>query len=144
MSGTQEVREAERAALLTLFNSSPEDFAWPTATCDHVEARRAQMNDQLIFDVLLATGGIHAPDTLYPPRDVDALVVLMDAILDSTYDLLKKDCLIYYLIKAHKDGREEVFSEEHSIPPQFVLLADAYWHLDNGTDVAVRLPSIMF
>ncbi|KZP18203.1 hypothetical protein FIBSPDRAFT_1046417 [Athelia psychrophila] len=130
-----EVREAERATLLTLFNCSPEDFAWPSATCDHIEARRAQMNDQLIFDVLLATGGIHGPDRLYPPRDVDALIVLMDAILDSTYDLLKKDCLIYYLMQFHKDGREEVFSEEHSIPPQFVLLADAYWQLDNGADV---------
>lgn len=97
------------------------------------------MHDQLIFDVLLSTGGIRHPDRLYPPRDVEALICLLDAIRDSTYDSLKKDCLVYYLIKFHRDGREDAFRDENCIPPQFVLLADAYWHLDNGIDVAVRL-----
>lgn len=97
------------------------------------------MNDQLIFDVILSTGGIGRPYELYPPTDVESLEVLLDAIRNSTYDTLKKDCLIYYLIKWHKDGREEVYRDEKCIPPQFVLLADAYWHLDTGIDVAVRL-----
>lgn len=96
------------------------------------------MNDQLIFDMLLSTGGIKRPDRLYPPTDVDSLKLLLDAIRESTYDTLKKNSLIYYLIKWHKDGREEVYSEEKSIPRQFVLLADAYWYLDTGANVAVR------
>jgi hypothetical protein len=125
--------------LLALFDHSPEEFAWRYPVCDQVEARRSQMNNQLIFDVLLTTGGIQRPDTLYPPSDVDSLKLLLNAIRDSTYDTLKKDCLIYYLIKWHKDGREEVYRDEKCIPPQFVLLADAYWYLDTGVDVAVRL-----
>jgi hypothetical protein len=95
------------------------------------------MNDQLIFDLLLSTGGIRRPDSLYPPSDVDSLKLLLDAIRDSTYDTLKKDCLIYYLLKWHKDGREEIYRDDKCIPPQFVLLADAYWYLDTGSDVAV-------
>lgn len=97
------------------------------------------MNDQLIFDVILSTGGISRPYELYPPTDVESLEQLLDAIRKSTYDTLKKDCLIYYLIKWHRDGREEVYRNEKCIPPQFALLADAYWHLDAGIDVAVRL-----
>lgn len=95
------------------------------------------MNDQLIFDLLLSTGGILRPASLYPPTDVDSLEVLLDAIRDSTYDTLKKDCLIYYLLRWHQDGREGVYRDDKCIPPQFVLLADAYWYLDTGFDVAV-------
>ena|SRR5882762_11092450 len=124
--------------LLALFERSSEEFAWRYPVCDQVEARRAQMNDQLIFDLLLSTGGIRRPDRVYPPTDVDSLKRLLDAIRDSTYDTLKKNCLIYYLLKWHKDGREEVYRDEKCIPPQFVLLADAYWYLDTGVDVAVR------
>jgi hypothetical protein len=124
--------------LLALFECSSEEFAWRYPVCDQVEARRAQMNDQLIFDLLLSTGGIRRPDRVYPPTDVDSLKRLLDAIRDSTYDTLKKNCLIYYLLKWHKDGREEVYRDEKCIPPQFVLLADAYWYLDTGVDVAVR------
>jgi hypothetical protein len=96
------------------------------------------MNDQLIFDLLLSTGGIRRSDRLYPPTDVDSLKFLLDAIRESNYDTLKKNCLIYYLLKWHKDGREEVYRDENCISPQFVLLADAYWYLDTGVDVAVR------
>jgi hypothetical protein len=120
-----------------LFDRSPDDFAWRYPACDQIEARRAQMNDQLIFDLLLSTGGILRPDSLYPPTDVDSLEVLLDAIRDSTYDTLKKDCLIYYLLRWHQDEREEVYRDDKCIPPQFVLLADAYWYLDTGFDVAV-------
>lgn len=100
------------------------------------------MNDQLVFDVLLSTGGIRRPDRLFPPSDVESLQQLLDAIRDSSYDTLKKDCLIYYLLKSHKDGREEVYRDEKCIPPQFALLADAYWCLDTGINVPVRLISL--
>lgn len=95
------------------------------------------MNDQLIFDVLLSTGGIRHPEKLFPPHDVEQLGLLLDAIRDSAYDTLKKDCLIYYLLKAHRDGREEFYRDEKCIPPQFSLLADAYWFLDTGIHIAV-------
>ncbi|EGN92873.1 hypothetical protein SERLA73DRAFT_65074, partial [Serpula lacrymans var. lacrymans S7.3] len=101
-----------------------------------IEARRAQMTDMLLFDVLLVRGGIRSPDMYYPPTDHAALRRLLDAIQGSSYDNLKKDCLVYILLKWYEDGREGRFQEERCIPPQFVSLADAYWFLDTGVNVA--------
>lgn len=97
------------------------------------------MSDLLIFDILLSSGGIRQPDTLWPPTDPESFHRLLDAIEDSSYDALKKDCLIYFLLKWHQDGREERFREDRCIPPQFAMLSDAYWHLDSGIHVEVRI-----
>jgi len=96
------------------------------------------LSDLLIFDILLSSGGVRQPDTLWPPTDSESLRRLLDAIEDSSYDALKKDCLIYFLLKWHEDGREERFREDRCIPPQFAMLSDAYWHLDSGIHVEVR------
>ncbi|KAG0699325.1 nuclear pore complex assembly-domain-containing protein [Suillus ampliporus] len=103
------------------------EFPWTTARSAEIESRRAQMADLLIFDVLLIRGGIRQPDMLYPPTDLHSL--------RSSYDSLKKDCLVYILLKWFQDGREANYAEERCIPPQFVSLADAYWHLDTGIHV---------
>ncbi|KAL4248555.1 hypothetical protein ABKN59_007840 [Abortiporus biennis] len=118
-----------------LFDTSPDRFPWRSPLPQQIETRRAQMSDLLIFDILLVSGGIRNPDTLYPPSDVATLGLLLNAIEESSYDSLKKDCLIYFLLKWHEDGREEAFSDAKCIPPQFVALADAYWHLDTGKDL---------
>lgn len=112
-------------------------FAWRTPRPEQIERRRAALGDLLIFDILLSSGGIGEPDTLYPPPDVDSLIRLLDAIESSNYDTLKKECLVYFLLKWHQDGREEKFQTERCIPPQFTALADAYWHLDSGINVPV-------
>lgn len=96
------------------------------------------MLDGLLFDVLLMSGGIEEPYLVYPPDDPQSLQRLLDAIESSTYDTLKKDCLVYFLLKWHQDGRERTFEEQRCIPPQFVALSDAYWHLDTGINVPVR------
>lgn len=100
--------------------------------------RRAALDDKLIFDVLMVAGGIRDPDFLYPPRDVQGLERLLGAIESSTYDSLKKNTLVYYLLKWHQDGRENNFKVQTAIPPQFSALADAYWNLDSGTNIPVR------
>jgi hypothetical protein len=97
------------------------------------------MTDVLIFDILLTSGGLRRPDTLYPPYDADHLERLLTAIQNSSYDTLKKNCLVYFLLKWHQDGREDKFREEKCIPPQFAALADAYWYLDSGIDETVSL-----
>jgi len=102
--------------------------------------RRVELDDKLIFDILLASGGIRDPEFLYPPRDPEGLERLLDAIQNSTYDILKKHTLIYFLLKWHMDGRENTFKNTFSIPPHFSALADAYWGLDSGTEVAVSSP----
>ncbi|KAI0355998.1 hypothetical protein OH77DRAFT_1589487 [Trametes cingulata] len=122
--------------VLQYFDLSEEQFAWRSPRPKEIEVRRAHMSDMLIFDILLTSGGIRHPDTLFPPTDKDSLERLLDAIRHSTYDTLKQDCLIYFLLKWHQDGREEEFREKRCILPQFAALADAYWHLDSGINVA--------
>jgi hypothetical protein len=123
---------------IVLFEVSLDKFPWRVPIPRQIEERRARLSDVLIFDILLLAGGVKHPDALYPPRDVGSLNRLLEAIEDTTYDALKKDCLIYFLLKWHQDGREDRFRDDRCIPPQFVALADAYWNLDSGTDVPVR------
>ena len=124
---------------LQYFDLTPAHFPWRAPRPRQIEERRAHMSDLLIFDILLSSGGIRQPHTLFPPSDAEALQALLDAIANSTYDKLKKDCLVYFLLKWHQDGREEDFKFKRCILPQFAALADAYWHLDSGINIAVSL-----
>lgn len=126
---------------MALFDLSSDGFPWRAPRYEDIETRRAQLSDLLIFDILLSSGGIRQPDALWPPNDPASLQRLLDAIEGSTYDTLKKDCLVYFLLKWHQDGREERFREDKCIPPQFAMLSDAYWHLDSGISVEVRYTS---
>ncbi|KAG6830108.1 hypothetical protein H0H92_002157 [Tricholoma furcatifolium] len=94
------------------------------------------MNNKYIFDLLLEGGGIDRVYQLYPPHNQEDLDFLLQAIEVSDYDDLKRECLVYYLLKWHNDGREVKFQAERSIPAQFANLADAYWHIDSGNDIA--------
>jgi hypothetical protein len=118
---------------------SDEGFAWRGSRPQTIETRRAHLSDLLIFDILLTRGGIQEPDLLWPPQNVAGLRRLLDAIQASSYDSLKMDCLVYFLLKWHQDGRESKFAEDLVLPPQFTSLTDAYWHLDSGIDIAVRI-----
>ncbi|KAJ7512744.1 nuclear pore complex assembly-domain-containing protein [Mycena galericulata] len=130
------------ASVLSYFDLSPGGFPWRDSRPQQIERRRAALSDLLLFDILLTSGGIRQPDTLYPPVDVESFNRLLEAIQASQYDALKKDCLVYFLLKWYQDGREERFSIERCIPPQFARLADAYWHLDAGMNVS-RAVSIL-
>ena len=123
---------------MALFDLSPDGFPWRAPRPHEIEMRRAQLSDLLIFDILLSSGGVRQPDTFWPPTDPESLRRLLDAIEGSTYDALKKDCLVYSLLKWHQDGREDGFREDRCIPPQFAMLSDAYWHLDSGILMEVR------
>lgn len=124
---------------LALFDLSSEGFPFKEPVPHSIEARRAALSDVLIFDMLLSRGGIVDGSALYPPTDADTLSRLLNAIEESTYDRLKKDCLIYYLLKWHtgdeRRSRETAFVADRCIPPQFMMLADAYWALDTGNYV---------
>ncbi|KAH9478434.1 hypothetical protein JR316_0008889 [Psilocybe cubensis] len=111
------------------------NFPWQEPRPEHIRDRRAMMDGTLIFDILLDAGGIDASYMLYPPESQEGLQKLLDAIESSQYDILKKDCLVYFLLKWHQDGRERNFALQRCIPPQFSSLADAYWHLDTGINV---------
>ncbi|KAH9899242.1 nuclear pore complex assembly-domain-containing protein [Cubamyces lactineus] len=122
--------------LMQYFDLAPEQFAWRAPRLHDIHVRRAHMSNMLFFDILISSGGIRHSDSLFPPTDPESLQKLLEAIRQSTYDVLKQDSLIYYLLKWHQDGREDDFREKRHIPPQFAALSDAYWHLDSGINVA--------
>jgi len=130
------------AAVLSYFDLTPAVFPWRDPRPQQIERRRAALGDLLLFDILLTSGGIRQPDTLYPPVDVDSFHRLLEAIQTSQYDALKRDCLVYFLLKWYQDGREEKYRLEKCIPPQFASLADAYWYLDAGINIPVRVLNI--
>ncbi|KAG6868531.1 hypothetical protein C0993_001419 [Termitomyces sp. T159_Od127] len=121
---------------LKYFDLSETGFAWREPLQEQLRERRMVLGDKLFFDILLEAGGIERPWTLFPPRALEDLELVLQAIELSDYDTLKKECLIYYLLKWHNDGRESRFQEERSIPSQYAILADAYWHLDAGCDIS--------
>ena len=123
---------------LNYFDLEPQTFAWRDAIPHTIESRRSLLSDLLFFDTLLSSGGVREPATLYPPTDVESLSNLLQVIESSNYDRLKKDSLVYFLLKWHQDGRETRFADDRCISPQFCALCDAYWHLDTGWNVEVR------
>ncbi|KAF8637860.1 hypothetical protein AX17_002486 [Amanita inopinata Kibby_2008] len=129
-----EQRSLQAQTFISYFDVAS-NFAWRESRTEQIEQRRALVGDALIYDLLLSAGGIKQPDALYPPTDVSALKRLLDDIEASQYDALKKECLVYYLLKWHLDGREDRFQLDRCIPPHFTALADAYWLLDTGFNV---------
>ncbi|KAJ4473085.1 nuclear pore complex assembly-domain-containing protein [Lentinula aciculospora] len=125
--------------LLNYFDVSDDLFPWHKVRVQEIEQRRAILDDTLLFDIMLTLGGIRDPDTLYPPTDVLGLQRLLNAIVNSTYDALKKDCLVYFLLKWHRDGRERRFQRDRLIPPQLAQLAEAYWCLDAAVNVPIAV-----
>ena len=95
------------------------------------------MSNQLFFDILLSLGGIEEPAELYPPSNIHELRRLLDAIENLSFDSMKRECLIYYLLKWQMDEREKGYAYEKYISPHYVALADAYWHLDSGISIGV-------
>ncbi|KAH8113879.1 nuclear pore complex assembly-domain-containing protein [Phellopilus nigrolimitatus] len=118
--------------LYTYFALRPEEFAWAGDIFDQVQARRKAMSGVLFFDILLQLGGIDNVPSLYPPANLRALKRLLKAVEGASYDSMKRDCLMYYLLKWQMDGREVGYADEKCISPHYAALADAYWLLDTG------------
>ncbi|KAF8155739.1 nuclear pore complex assembly-domain-containing protein [Crassisporium funariophilum] len=127
-------QHTRNSPFITFFDVS-NNFPWQTPRPEQIRQRRVAMLDSLIFDILLMSGGVREPYLVYPPEDSEGLERLLEVIEGTTYDALKKDCLVYFLLKWHQDGRERNFQQQRCIPPQFTALADAYWHLDTGINV---------
>jgi hypothetical protein len=127
---------------LGLFDLSPETFIFRDPIPSEIESRRADLSDLLLFDILLNNAGVDATE-FYPPQDPETLSNLCAAIDGCQFDQLKKDCLIYYLLKAHPEQREGQWMSERCIPPHFAMEMDAYWYLDHGTELSVRFFSLL-
>lgn len=118
------------------------DRAWTPENVERVRTRRAAMSGTLFFDILLTLGGIHNANLIFPPTNKDEYSILLDAIFASSYDNMKRDCLIYYLLKYLMNTSEVAFASQQMLTQHYASIADAYWFLDNGYNLDVR--SIFF
>ena len=98
---------------------------------DFLTQVRLKYNGMLFYDRLLELFGIHGQ---YPPKNLTQLESLFDSILDcSESDLLRRHCLIYYLIKdVQSQGRENEYADMFLIHSQYRLVMDGLWALDHG------------
>lgn len=96
------------------------------------------MSGELFFDILLRLGGKENAIELYPPTNYAELCRLINEVDSTSYDQMKRDCLIYYLLRWQMDGTEETYIVDKMIPGQYVVLADAYWHLDSDITLEVH------
>lgn len=86
----------------------------------------------LFFDRLLLLASISNHKKLYPPANLNVLESLLDSIDTCPFDSLKKNCLIYYLLKEYGDKREDAFASDKLIPAHFTTGIDGLWALDHS------------
>lgn len=120
------------------------DRAWTSENVKRVRARREAMSGLLFFDTLLRLGGIENAQNIFPPSNKKEYSILLDAIFATSYDNMKRDCLIYYLLKFLMNTSEVRFASQQMLAHHYASLADAYWFLDNGFNLDVSLFFIPF
>jgi hypothetical protein len=94
------------------------------------------LRNELFIDMLFSLSGILSLDetSLYPPATPEAYEDLLQRIEEASWTALKKSCLVYYLLRFWNGSVAEEFVSRKLLPAQFVMLADAYWLLDNGDE----------
>ncbi|EGG12462.1 uncharacterized protein MELLADRAFT_101638 [Melampsora larici-populina 98AG31] len=95
-------------------------------------SRNQMPGNLLFFDRLLLLASISNHKKLYPPTNLNVLKSLLDSIDTCPFDSLKKNCLIYYLLKEYGDKREDAFASDKLIPSHFTTGIDGLWALDHS------------
>ncbi|KAH9461921.1 hypothetical protein MJO28_003315 [Puccinia striiformis f. sp. tritici] len=97
-----------------------------------LRSRDETIDGMLFFDRLMKLGSIPNFKDLFPPPHPSRLRQLLDSIDACGFDLLKKNCLVYYLLKEYGDGRETRFAIDRLIPSHFSRGLDGLWALDHS------------
>ncbi|KAA1138686.1 hypothetical protein PGTUg99_034576 [Puccinia graminis f. sp. tritici] len=97
-----------------------------------LRSREETIDGMLFFDRLMKLGSIPNFKDLFPPPHPSRLRQLLDSIDACSFDLLKKNCLVYYLLKEYGDGRENRFAIDRLIPSHFSRGLDGLWALDHS------------
>ncbi|KAK9245050.1 nuclear pore complex assembly-domain-containing protein [Lipomyces tetrasporus] len=108
------------------------EFPYDRHLLNDLSTQRNNLDGYLFFD-LLATGIAAVSDAqdLYPPRDSIALHFLYDHIATANADILKKHCLLYYILKDYGPQRASDYVDS-------VLLPDAHKRLIDGVHALDR------
>ncbi|PLW11557.1 hypothetical protein PCANC_20584 [Puccinia coronata f. sp. avenae] len=84
-----------------------------------LRSRHETIDGMLFFDRLMKLGSIPNSTDLFPPPHPSRLRQLLDSIEACSFDILKKNCLVYYLLKEYCDNRETRFAIDRLIPSHF-------------------------
>ncbi|PLW46680.1 hypothetical protein PCASD_03641 [Puccinia coronata f. sp. avenae] len=107
-----------------------------------LRSRHETIDGMLFFDRLMKLGSIPNSTDLFPPPHPSRLRQLLDSIEACSFDILKKNCLVYYLLKEYCDGRETRFAIDRLIPSHFSRGLDGLWALDHSQwKLAIRCMS---
>ncbi|MBW0498833.1 hypothetical protein O181_038548 [Austropuccinia psidii MF-1] len=133
---TNGLNHHENQVDLTQDVHSTPDKSFPS---NQLRSREEMVHGLLFFDRLMLLGSISNYKELFPPSHPSRLRQLLDSIDGSPFDLLKKNCLVYYLLKEYGDARETKFAIDRLIPSHFTLSLDGLWALDHSQwQVAIR------
>lgn len=118
-----------------IFSTSAKDFIYKTKVIHEKNSLRRSHSNVLFFDLILeqiANIPTEEIKGLYPPHSSADLQQLYKRIRDLDIDGLKKDCILYYLVKDGKNPtRESAYVKESALPENFRHLMDGYHALDN-------------
>lgn len=117
-------------------------FPFSADVNEAIRARRLALDGTLFFDELLILAGLgDAADNFPPSTPADLASLLAEIDRCDGWEQLRRDCLCYYLLKfwREEDGENRAarYRSSKLIPQGFAILADAYFHLDEG-DSEVR------
>ncbi|KAF8315008.1 hypothetical protein DL93DRAFT_2227714 [Clavulina sp. PMI_390] len=114
-------------------------FPFTPEVNDAIRARRAALDGTLFFDELLILAGLgEAADNFPPSSPADLATLVSEIDKCDEWEQLRRDCLCYYLLKfwpvpvEDGQGRAAHYRSARLIPLGFAILADAYFHLDEG------------
>ncbi|KNZ62202.1 hypothetical protein VP01_12g3 [Puccinia sorghi] len=112
--------------------SSDEQDTRAASTTIKLRSRQETIDGLLFFDRLMKIANIPNFNLLFPPTHPSRLRHLLDSIEACHFDLLKKNCLVYYLLKEYRDSRETRFAIDRLIPSHFSRGLDGLWALDHS------------
>ncbi|KAK9468984.1 nuclear pore complex assembly-domain-containing protein [Lipomyces arxii] len=128
-----------------------EEFPYNDEYNNTINNQRTKLDGKLFFDLLSSDiADVQNVVTMYPPSNKQGLIELHEEIAFSGADTLKKQCLIYYILKDFTSTTaSEEYAESCPLPPAYKYLLDGIHALDrfdfktamtNLTKPAVMLP----
>ncbi|KAK9453940.1 nuclear pore complex assembly-domain-containing protein [Dipodascopsis uninucleata] len=106
-------------------------FPYSAQFRNHLQEQRSKLEGRLFFDVLSSMiASVHNVQNLYPPRDLKDLHDLYLEIANSQSDILKKHCLLYYILKDYDLRTADDYASDTLIPEGHRMLIDGVYALD--------------
>ncbi|KAK9461601.1 nuclear pore complex assembly-domain-containing protein, partial [Lipomyces oligophaga] len=107
------------------------EFPYNQKIQNFIRGQRSKLSGSLFFDLLCSNiVGIQDVHLVYPPAKGEVLRDLFEQIDSANSDLLKKQLLLYYILKDFGLQNAKEFSEQVLLPEAHKMLIDGVYYLD--------------